>query len=170
MTRYELESDDGRFVVDVFPEADGYRVVVSGEEYLLKLKSQPGQNITIESEDKPVAATILEATPHVVQLVIGEKHLSYRRATSAQGPPASDAAVVQAQRDLVVAPMPGKIISTLVKANDSVQSGDPLVVIESMKMEVAVRADRDGEVTEVLVSEGSAVKRGQGLVRLRVPS
>ena len=38
--------------------------------------------------------------------------------------------------------------------------------IESMKMEVAVRADRDGVVAEILAKEGAAVKRGQGLVRL----
>jgi biotin carboxyl carrier protein len=35
-----------------------------------------------------------------------------------------------------------------------------------MKMEIAVRSDRDAEVREILADEGSSVKRGQGLLRL----
>jgi len=62
--------------------------------------------------------------------------------------------------------MPGKVIGTLVKNGENVKTGDPLVILESMKMEIAVRSDRDAEVQEILVEEGASVKRGQGLVRL----
>lgn len=167
MTRYELESDDGPFVADVVPEGDGFRVIVSGKEYLLRLKRQPGQNtIVIEFGDKPVSVTLLEANPQQVQLAIDSERLSYRRrmAIVAAQAPKTEAAV--AQKDLIIAPMPGKVITALVKSGEKVTAGDPLIVLESMKMEVAVRADRDSEVKEVLVSEGTAVKRGQALVRL----
>jgi biotin carboxyl carrier protein len=42
-----------------------------------------------------------------------------------------------------------------------------VVVIESMKMEVAIRSDGDGKVEKILVSEGDSVKRGQVLARFQ---
>jgi biotin carboxyl carrier protein len=62
--------------------------------------------------------------------------------------------------------MPGKVIGALVKQGDSVRAGDPLVILESMKMQIAVRSDRDAEVSQILVEDGASVRRGQGLVRL----
>jgi biotin carboxyl carrier protein len=167
MTRYELESDDGPFVVEVVPNGDGFRVNVSGKEYLVKLKRQPGQDkVVAEVGDKPVSVALYEADPHHVQLAIGGERLTYRRKTAIPEPPAQSRVSAPAHADVVIAPMPGKVISSLVKNGEKVRAGDPLVVLESMKMEVAVRADRDAEVAEVLVGEGEAVKRGQPLVRL----
>ena len=167
MTRYELESDDGQFTVDVVPMGDSYRATVSGTEYQLKLKRRPGQNtVVIELGDKPVSATLFEANPHHVELAIESERFSYRRVGALAPASPSQSAMAAVQKDLVVAPMPGKVISTLVRGGERVRAGDPLVVLESMKMEVAVRSDRDAEVREILVAEGAAVKRGQGLVRL----
>ena len=67
---------------------------------------------------------------------------------------------------LILSPMPGKVVGSLVKKGDRVELGDPLVILESMKMEIAVRSDRQGVVREILVADGDSVKRGQGLVRL----
>ena len=167
MTRYELESEDGRFVADVVPSGDGFRVTVSGKEYLVKLKHRPGQGAVVaEVGDKPISVALFEANPQQVRMAIGGERLTYRRSTATPEPSAQSHASAPAQRDVVIAPMPGKVISSLAKTGDRVKAGDPLVVLESMKMEVAVRADRDAEVKEILVKEGAAVKRGQALVRL----
>ena len=169
MTRYELESEDGRFFVDVVPSGDGFRVTVSGKEYLVKLKHLPGQGqgtVVAEVGDKPISVALFEANPQQVRMAIGGERLTYRRSTATPEPSAQSHASAPAQRDVVIAPMPGKVISSLAKTGDRVKAGDPLVVLESMKMEVAVRADRDAEVKEILVKEGAAVKRGQALVRL----
>ena len=167
MTRYELDADDGQFLVDVVSAGDGYRATVSGKEYRLKLKRQPGQNaVVVDLGDKPIMVALLEANPQQVKMTIGSEHLSYRRISALTAPSAPRVAPATAQEDVIVAPMPGKVIAAIVKTGERVNAGDPLIVLESMKMEVAIRADRDGEVKDVLVSEGAAVKRGQGLVRL----
>lgn len=44
--------------------------------------------------------------------------------------------------------MPGKVIGALIKRGEKVKAGDPLVIPESMKMEIAVRSDRDAEVVK----------------------
>ena len=167
MTRYELESDDGEFAVDVVPAGDGFQITVASKKYLLKLNRQPGQNtIVVELGGKPVSVMLLEASPQRVQFAVGGERLSYSRTAAAAEPSARSGPSAPAQKDVVVAPMPGKVISALARKGERVSAGDPLVVLESMKMEVAVRADRDSEVKEVLVEEGTVVKRGQGLVRL----
>jgi len=55
----------------------------------------------------------------------------------------------------------------IAKKGDTVQTKAALVVIESMKMETAVRSDRDGVVEETFVTVGSIVKRGQPLLKFR---
>jgi len=57
----------------------------------------------------------------------------------------------------VAAPMPGKVISVVVKAGDKVARGSVLVTLEAMKMEASVCADVDGTVAEVLVRPGADV-------------
>ena len=64
----------------------------------------------------------------------------------------------------IVAPMPGKIIRVLVREGDQVRARQPIVVVEAMKMENELRAERDGTVTEILVAEGRTVDSGALLV------
>ncbi len=139
---------------------------MDGITYLLKLKRGTGQNSFVaEVSDKPASVTVLEASSQRVELILDGERLSFQRPTAAIGP-ARTSPTASIQKDLVTSPMPGKVISALVKEGEKVKAGDPLIMIESMKMEIAVRADRDAEVGEILVEEGASVKRGQGLVRL----
>jgi biotin carboxyl carrier protein len=63
----------------------------------------------------------------------------------------------------LVAPMPGKIVRVLVKTGEAVRARQPMVVIEAMKMENELRAQRDGVLTEIPVSVGASVKVGDHL-------
>lgn len=56
------------------------------------------------------------------------------------------------------APMPGRVVRVLVKAGDEVKAGQPLVVIEAMKMENELRASAAATVASVHVSEGASVE------------
>jgi biotin carboxyl carrier protein len=84
----------------------------------------------------------------------------HRRRTGAQ------AAAGGGSKD-VVAPMPGKIVRLLVKPGEVVHDRQPLVVVEAMKMENALRAGGDGTVAEVRVVEGALVEAGALLVVVR---
>ncbi len=60
----------------------------------------------------------------------------------------------------VVVPMQGTIVKVMVAEGDSVEVGDPIVVLEAMKMENNVCAEKSGTVVEVRVAEGDAVGGG----------
>jgi acetyl-CoA carboxylase biotin carboxyl carrier protein len=60
----------------------------------------------------------------------------------------------------VRAQITGVVFQVLVKPGDAVSSGDPIVVLESMKMEIPVEAPRDGTVKEIKAAEGETVQEG----------
>ncbi|PHS75498.1 MAG: oxaloacetate decarboxylase subunit alpha [Porticoccus sp.] len=66
----------------------------------------------------------------------------------------------------VPAPLAGNIVKIMVVTQQKVRAGDPLLVMEAMKMENTVTAPRDGIVSQVLVSSGAAVSAGQPLMLL----
>ena len=66
----------------------------------------------------------------------------------------------------VLSPLPGLVATVHVKSGDAVSSGDPVVTLQSMKMEIPVTAESDGTVAEVLVSEGDEIDTGAVIARL----
>jgi biotin carboxyl carrier protein len=54
--------------------------------------------------------------------------------------------------------MPGKVVKVLVALGDEVKEGQPLVVVEAMKMENEMKSPRDGKVVELHVREGQTVE------------
>ena len=60
----------------------------------------------------------------------------------------------------VVAEMVANVWKVVVAPGDSVQEGDPVVILESMKMEIPVESPVAGTVAEVRVAEGSVVQEG----------
>ena len=63
----------------------------------------------------------------------------------------------------VNSPMPGNILDVKVKAGDAVKAGQPLFILEAMKMENEIPAPRDGKVAQVLVNKGAVVNTGEAL-------
>jgi acetyl-CoA/propionyl-CoA carboxylase biotin carboxyl carrier protein len=61
----------------------------------------------------------------------------------------------------IESPMPGTVVSVLVSAGDPVTAGQPVVVVEAMKMEHTLRASADGIVSDVLVHVGDRVSLKQ---------
>jgi len=66
----------------------------------------------------------------------------------------------------LTAPMPGKMVAFLAKAGDKVEKGQPLAVMEAMKMEHTINAPRDGVVAELLFAVGDQVGDGAELLRM----
>jgi 3-methylcrotonyl-CoA carboxylase alpha subunit len=75
---------------------------------------------------------------------------------------------VHAEVGRLTAPMPGKVVSFSVKAGDAVKKGQPLAVMEAMKMEHTIAAPADGTVAELLYAPGDQVADGAELLRMEV--
>ena len=66
----------------------------------------------------------------------------------------------------LTAPMPGKVVSFSVRVGDTVKMGQPLAVMEAMKMEHTIAAPADGVVTELLYAPGDQVAEGSELLKI----
>jgi biotin carboxyl carrier protein len=62
--------------------------------------------------------------------------------------------------------MPGQVLRILVEPGQRVSAGEPLVILEAMKMEQTLRASTDGIVETVLVKQGDVVAPGDTLVEI----
>ncbi len=64
----------------------------------------------------------------------------------------------------VKAPMPGLIIELKIKAGDEVKAGDPLLILEAMKMENILKSPGAGTVKTIKIKKGDSVEKGQVLI------
>jgi biotin carboxyl carrier protein len=67
-------------------------------------------------------------------------------------------------KQVINAPMPGKVVKVLVKQGDEVKEGQGLVVVEAMKMENELKSPKAGKVVELLAKEGTTVENNAKLV------
>jgi biotin carboxyl carrier protein len=67
----------------------------------------------------------------------------------------------------ITAPLPGTVVEIFVKAGDKVEAGQPVLIIEAMKMKNSIRSMWSGTIGEVLVSAGQTVAHKQALVKFK---
>lgn len=71
---------------------------------------------------------------------------------------------VAAKKDGVKSPLPGIILDIKVKEGDTVKKGQTIIILEAMKMENNINANKDGKVVEIKVNKGDSVLEGTDLV------
>ena len=126
--------------------------VVSRKSYAIAFDAGPGGELIVHVNGVAVPLIVIESGPPK-PLAKGARRGRRREADS--GPLA------------IVAPMPGRIVSVLVKPGEAVAARQPLVVVEAMKMENELRAPRAGTVADVHVAEGASVEANTVLVVLK---
>lgn len=68
------------------------------------------------------------------------------------------------KQNTIKAPMPGLVLNVLVEPGQNVGKGDPLLILEAMKMENVIKASSDATVKSIAVQKGAAVEKGQLLL------
>ncbi len=124
----------------------------------------------------PAGLTVRWGSQQVVAQVYTDGETSGREVVSvftAQGStevtridPLAHAGEAQGEGGRLTAPMPGKVVSFAVQAGDAVKKGQPLAVMEAMKMEHTIAAPVDGTVLELLYAPGDQVTEGAELLKL----
>lgn len=81
-------------------------------------------------------------------------------------PKAKRSGALGAKEGSLISPMPGKIFKVLLKEGDSVKVGDTILIMEAMKMEHAIKANKDGVISKILFNEGEQVSGNSALCEL----
>jgi biotin carboxyl carrier protein len=155
------------------PSADRRTVEINGKSYEIRvieaatdtgefLLEVAGERITVKAGD------VVKDTAPVEQAAVAPA--APQAARPPEGPKAAGAleepvpTPAEEVRHGVWAPMPGKIVRVLVRAGQEVKEGDPVVLLEAMKMENELRSPATGTVGSVHVAEGDQAERGQLLI------
>src|SRR5262249_46138896 len=144
--------------VVVAREGDGFAVTVDGVSKHVDVARIDGNTLSLIVDSVwPAEITIApEATAGRMTVHVDgtpvPATVNIRRRRRGQ-----DEASAETEPQRLAAPMPGKVVRVLVGVGDTVQTRQPVVVVEAMKMENELRASRDGTVAEVHVREGMSV-------------
>ena len=65
------------------------------------------------------------------------------------------------QANNITSQIPGRVVKVSVSNGDKIKEGDPIVVLESMKMQIAIKSHKDGIIRTIKVKEGSTVSRNE---------
>ncbi|MDT8308168.1 MAG: biotin/lipoyl-containing protein [Bacteroidales bacterium] len=133
---------------------------INGNDYIVEIKDLDGNIASIEVNGTPYDVEIdkqfkVSKTPKLVRPPVERKSGEEQIAKKPSG-------AVTA----VAAPLPGTIMEISVAIGDSVKRGDRLMVMEAMKMENNIQAEKDGIVKSVKVAVGDNVLQGDILVEL----
>jgi propionyl-CoA carboxylase alpha chain len=163
------------------PQRVSYTAAGEAREVTYRLR---GDRVAAEVNGEPVEALVLGATPDQVDLEIGGTRRVYRVHQAADGTyvDASDGSSALretprfgdptklAPAGSLLAPMPGLVLRVLAEPGTAVTAGQPILVLEAMKMEQTVSAPADGVLAELHAKAGDQVSTGQVLAVLEAPS
>jgi acetyl/propionyl-CoA carboxylase alpha subunit len=146
--------------VDPWRVLQGFQI---GPARAVEIALQAGdETVWVTLEDPPAEASAVRIAGEIVVFADGQAF--------GFGEPRVAGALESAEAGGGVrAPMPGKVVSILVAPGDVVAKGQPLLVVEAMKMEHALVAAFEGVVREILVRQDDQVTEGQTLARLDQP-
>ena len=121
--------------------------------------------VHISSVVDDIAEVEVNGTPYQVKMEKPAKKQMVTLKRPAQAPTtASGEPVISTTKGAVKSPLPGVILQVNCKVGDTVKRGQNLLVLEAMKMENNINADRDGKIIEIKVNKGDSVLEGADLV------
>jgi biotin carboxyl carrier protein len=171
--RYDVEVAGVTKHVTVVREGDGFAVTLDGRTFQIDAARIDGHTLSLLVDRVWLDETVrsvhdvtvvpMDAAPGSLMVRVGTTPIPATidgRRLHSQGA----AAHASSGAGRVSAPMPGKVVRVLVAAGDAVRARQPLVVVEAMKMENELRAERDGTIAELHAREGMLVEAGALLV------
>lgn len=137
-----------------------YKFTINGNSY----------KVVVNSIDENIADIEVNGTSYKVELETAAKKKikpitrPAQAPTTAAGTPVISRPSANSVAGAVLSPLPGVILDVHVKVGDTVKIGQKIAVLEAMKMENVINADKAGKVIEVKVSKGDSVLEGAALV------
>lgn len=157
--RYQLEGGASLPPVGVEPQGDEYRVTIGEKTYLVAVIHAGDGELTFSINGQCYRVHLARDGLKRYLALGGEAYTLLKTAISGRR------ATPEAGRD-PVATMHGQVVSVLAAEGQAVTRGQPLAVLEAMKMEIRIAAPHDGHVVRVLCAPGQVVERGQPLFEL----
>lgn len=153
---YRVENEEGKYRVN--DELQDWDLEKTGERTYHLIRNKASYTLELLELDPVGKSVTLKLNNKVSKIMIRDRFdllLEKLGMDAAAGKDAGD----------IKAPMPGLILEIKVKVGDAIKKGDPLLVLEAMKMENLIKSGTEGEVKKILVETGSSVEKNQVLIQ-----
>ncbi|MGI8560145.1 MAG: biotin/lipoyl-containing protein, partial [Luteimonas sp.] len=166
LRRIVLGAGDARHVVEAHGSGGDYRIVHGGRQFHVA-----GARVANASMAETCLSARCDGQARRYRIDVDAGHVRLhdgRRRWRFARVPAYEVgdSIAAGGGDRIVAPMPGRVVLAKVAAGDEVTQGQELLVMEAMKMELALKAPRDGTVAELRAQAGDFVEADAVLVVL----
>ncbi|QYF95276.1 acetyl/propionyl/methylcrotonyl-CoA carboxylase subunit alpha [Massilia sp. PAMC28688] len=158
---YTSLREEKSYTVGMTYHAHGWDLSVGGIDVPLSVTSRDGSELSIKLGATSMHGTV-RRDEDVFHVFTGGRHFALT-----YNDPMAHAGEAEAAGGRLTAPMPGKVVAVLASKGQEVKKGEPLVIMEAMKMEHTIAAPTDGLVEEVLYQVGDQVTDGAPLLAFK---
>ena len=159
--RFDFRTRDQDVAIDVVTDGDDWRLTIDGRQVPLQIRQDAGGAWLVQTHQGRRRLWVAARGDERLVFCDGRVH------RMVLPDPEHDDETEDAASGLnLSADMPGKIVKVLVKVGDTVETGQTVLIMESMKMETEMVAVQDATVSEVHVTGGQVVGQGDALVDL----
>lgn len=141
-----------------------YKYTINGKEYKVTIGEIEGNIANVEVNGQSYKVE-MEKKEEAEKPIIRPVVKPAATAKPAPQPTAAKPAAAGTGKG-VKSPLPGVILDVKVNVGDEVKKGQTVVILEAMKMENNINADRDGKITAINVKQGDSVLEGTDLVMI----
>ena len=135
-------------------------VKIGDKEYRLKVIAYDGERTEFMLDNRYYTIKYVENTATSMKVqVIGSNPVTINKFPHLQHVVRKVGGASVDTQKILQSPIPGRVVSIDAKPDMQVKKGDVIAVLESMKMQVAIKAHKDGIVKEIRIKEGSNVAR-----------
>lgn len=134
---------------------------INGKEHSIKIVGLKNSILEFILDNSYKTAKILEfGSSHIKLLMNGEQIILKKHSKLTEILEKSMALGGSSSgENKLLSQIPGRVVSIMVNAGDQIKKGDSVIVLESMKMQVAVKAHKDGQIRDTKVKIGDTVSR-----------
>ncbi|HEY0845636.1 MAG TPA: acetyl/propionyl/methylcrotonyl-CoA carboxylase subunit alpha [Noviherbaspirillum sp.] len=158
----DYADEAGAYPLSVSYRENGWAIRQGDASAVMTLVERDGQQLVIKLDGAAVRGTVVR-DGEMFHVFTGGAHFQLK-----YNDPLAHAGESEAEGGRLTAPMPGKIVAVLVDKGKSVEKGDPLLIMEAMKMEHTIAAPANGTVEDLLYAVGDQVAEGAQLLAFKV--
>ena len=164
---YALSSENRRFC---FSLPLKHSIRIGKRDYEVKLKSDEKYGTYILWKNRKYPVEIVRSRQNKYEILFNDISYTFTVETpfSLQRMKVLNSTRGKAEKESVKAPMPGKIIDVLVREGSSVLRGEPVVILEAMKMQNEIQSPVNGQVVKITAKANSNVMKDDVLVEIKV--
>ncbi|MEH6437080.1 acetyl/propionyl/methylcrotonyl-CoA carboxylase subunit alpha [Massilia sp. DD77] len=156
-----LQDEGGSYQVGLTYRHDGWEIDLDGRCLRVELVAQDGAELSLRVGETSLHGCV-RRDGELFHVFTGGRHY-----TLSYNDPMAHAGEHEAAGGRLTAPMPGKVVAVMASSGQEVKKGEPLVIMEAMKMEHTISAPSDGLVEEVLYQVGDQVADGAPLLAFK---